>query len=84
MRILYSILMTLLIVFTPYWFYLPVMFLGIVIFPMFVEAIVFGVIVDFAYGTPMQGSFLGFTYGVTSALLVLLAVPLRRHLRLNA
>ncbi len=83
MRIFYSILILLLIIGTPFWFYLPVIFVGIVMFPFFVEAIIFGLLIDFVYGLPSGGMFLGSTYGVAGAILVYLAIPLREHLRFN-
>ena len=72
-----------LIVAAPYWVYLPAIILGIIFFPLYIEAIFFGLLVDVVYGRPDAG-LLGFPFGIIAAVLVFLAVPLREHLRFNA
>ena len=76
MRPSFSIVALILILSTPYWLYLPFIFVGIVVFPLYVEAIVLGAVVDTVYG--------GFSLGITSTLLVLIALPLRKHFRFHA
>lgn len=83
MRLAFSIIAIAFIFVTPYYIYLPFIFVGIILFPLYVEAIALSLLVDILYGKT-GSSFLIFPFGVISALLVLFAAPLRENLRFNA
>lgn len=83
-RVLYVILSFFLVLYAPYWIYLPALFLGIIIFPFFWESIFFSAFVDYYYGAhAYPGTPLAFPFAIAAALLVLLAVELKDRLRLN-
>ncbi len=82
MRTLFSIFAVLLITLTPYWIYLPVILVGIVLFPLYVEAIFFGFLIDTLYGSG-EGFLFGFVFAMIATLLVYFVVPFREHLRFN-
>jgi hypothetical protein len=82
-RLTTFVIALILIVTTPYWMYLPAILLGVIFFPLYIEAIFLGLLIDVVYGRPDVG-LLGFPFGIIAAALVFLAVPLREHLRFNA
>lgn len=82
MRIGFTLFALVTIFFLPYWIYLPVLALGIILFPLYLEVIVLSLLVDTIYGSPGAPLF-GYPFGIISALLVLFAAPLREHLRFN-
>jgi hypothetical protein len=76
--ILFSILVM------PYWIYVPVLFIGIFIFPFFWEAIILGFLIDIAHGSGIEGlpSFVSpFAFSALVSLIILL--PVRKRLRAN-
>lgn len=82
MRLIFFLICFGLVIVAPFWVYVPVVLVGVVVFPFFVEAIILGALVDVLYG---DGRFLfGFTFTLLSAVVVYFAVPLREHLRFNA
>lgn len=84
MRIAASLFILIIILITPYWVYFPAVVLGIVIFPFYIEAIIFGLLIDELYGTVHSTFIMSFPFGMIAALLVLVAHPLRERLRFNA
>jgi len=83
MRIIFSITLLIIILSAPAWVYLPLIFLGIVLFPMYLEAIVLGVVIDMAYGGTQSIFFTKFAFGIGIALLVYLFAPIRSYLRFS-
>lgn len=83
MRIFFLIISLVLFFSAPYWAYIPFMLVGIILFPLYLEAVVFGLLIDTAYGGHVN-FLLGLPFGIAAAVLVLLAVPLRESLRFNA
>jgi hypothetical protein len=75
MRILFNIIALGLVLVTPFWIYLPALVLGVIVFPLYLEAIIFAELVDVLY----TGSFV-----MIAALCVMAAAPLREHVRFNA
>ena len=81
-RILYDCLSFFLFLYAPYWLYLPVIFLGIMIFPIFWEGILFSLLVDYFYGPHTHsGSLFAFPFGITASLLILALIPLKERMR---
>lgn len=83
MRITAFILITFLVITAPYYVYLPAILIGIVFFPFYLEAVLFGVMIDVVYGSP-NAMLLGFPFAILASALVLFAVRLRGYLRFNA
>ncbi len=84
MRILVLIISLSLILIGPYWLYLPAIIIGIIFFPLYLEAIPLALLVDVLYGQVGSGLAWGFPFGMIAALAVFLASPLREYLRFNA
>lgn len=76
MRITYTLGTLFFIFISPYWLYVPLIAIGIVIFPFYLEAIGLALAADIFYGhlffTPI------------AAIIIVFAIPLREHLRFNA
>ena len=72
------------ILFLPYWVYLPLLVLAIVIFPFYWEAILFALFIDavFGEGTAFNSSFI-FSTTSLALILVIASIPMRERLRLN-
>ena len=74
-RVLGSTVVLISILVLPFWIYLPILFIAIVIFPFFWEGILFALLVDTVYGS-----------GIETALYALVALvvflPIRESLRL--
>lgn len=83
MRIVITLFCLLLVLFAPYWMYFPAIIICIIFFPLYVEAIALGLLIDVLYGRQLSLAF-AFPFGMIAALLVLLAAPLREYIRFNA
>lgn len=69
------------VIFLPYWVYLPAMFLGMIIFPFYWEAILLAFLIEVLYG---PGTVRIFSPIVLSALvLTALLLPVREKMRFN-
>ncbi|MEK7194569.1 MAG: hypothetical protein AAB660_02690 [Patescibacteria group bacterium] len=85
MRILFTLIVFLALIVTPYWIYFPLILIGIVLFPFYLEAILLGLIVDLVYGGGANSNALfGFPFGIVVAILIFFTAPLREYLRFNA
>lgn len=75
----------LLVIFAPYWLYLPAILIATVMFPLFVEGIGFGLLLDTLYRPGGDGFFLlDFPLGICATALVVLTPFVRKRLRFNA
>lgn len=84
-RILFSVCLLVLVLVAPYWIYLPVILVGVVVFPTFVEGIVVALMADALYGHSDGAIFiLNFPYALGVAVLVSFAPIIRKRLRFNA
>ena len=73
------------VIFLPYWIYLFLIALGVFVFPFYFEAIFFALLVDSIYGAPVHFGFILLSpFSLGAAILVLIMLPVREHLRLNA
>ncbi|MBX4195450.1 hypothetical protein KW796_00635 [Candidatus Parcubacteria bacterium] len=85
MRVGFTIIALILTLALPYWVYLPFIFAGVIVFPLYIEAVFLALLIDTLYGGGEYGKMLfGFPFGIVAALLVIFAAPLREHLRFNA
>ncbi|MBX4189300.1 hypothetical protein KW785_01735 [Candidatus Parcubacteria bacterium] len=84
MRSLATLFCFLLVLLTPYWMYFPAIILCIILFPLYGEGIILGLLIDVLYGRPHLGLVLDFPFGMIAGVCVLLAAPIREHLRFNA
>lgn len=84
-RIIYSFLIFLCLLAFPWWIYLPVIIIGTLIFPFFVEGILFSFIIDAAYHPIRENiSILNFPIALMVSLLIIFLLPLREHIRIHA
>ncbi len=65
----------------PYYIYAPALIVAIVLIPEYYEGILLGLLIDVLYGTHTMWSFLGFPFGLTAVVGIILLVPLREKLR---
>ena len=76
-RVLGSTVVLVSILVLPFWVYLPVLFIAIIIFPFFWEGILFALLVDTVYGS-------GIETALYALILLIILIPIRENLRLNA
>ncbi len=64
---------------------MPLILLGVIIFPLYIEAILFSFIIDSAYGVVSAGNiFFHFPGALISTLIIIVLIPLREKIRLHA
>jgi hypothetical protein len=81
-RILYDIFIFFLILHAPFWLYLPALVIGIIIFPLYWEAVPFAAFIDFFYGPHTHmGSVFAYPFGLSAAVLVAIFAPIKERLR---
>ena len=73
-RIFGSVVVLVSILVLPFWIYIPVLFIAIIIFPFFFEGILFAFLIDILYGSGIETAL-----SVLAVLIILL--PLRGSLR---
>ena len=76
-RVLGSTVVLISILVLPFWIYLPILFIAIIIFPFFWEGILFALLVDTIYGS-------GIETALYALILLIILIPIRENLRLNA
>ncbi|MSR87578.1 MAG: hypothetical protein EXS69_00150 [Candidatus Zambryskibacteria bacterium] len=83
-RNLSSLALFLAIIFLPYWIYLPLLLVAVIIFPLYWEGILFGFFIDILYGRGVTAfpSLLSPIAFITVILIIVL-LPLRERLRFN-
>lgn len=83
-RNIVTIILCLFILSFPYWVYVPLLVVGIVIFPFYFEAILLAFIIDVLYGTRAYIGFsFVFPFASIVALLVVMVLPVRRYFRID-
>jgi len=66
----------------PYWIYIPILYIAIVLFPFFWEGILFTFLINIIYGNGIDISFSLIPPSALSVLVILtILLPLRRRLR---
>jgi len=81
-RTLGSIIILISILVLPYWIYIPVLFIGIILFPFFWESILFAFLIDVLYGQGIKIFSPSISLLTLSILIALIALmPLRERLR---
>lgn len=72
------------IIFLPYWFYLPLLLVGVVVFPFFWEGIMLALLVDLLYGWGVSFSNQFFSpIAFVVILLLIILLPLRERIRIH-
>jgi len=85
MRLISVFIAAVLVIFAPWWLYMPAIFLLIVYFDFFVEGIVLAALIDIWYGKELfHGLLFGFPFTISAIILVSASVFVRAKLRLNA
>lgn len=83
-RTLYTIFVFFLIIYAPYWLYIPAILFGIIIFPVYTESIVLSLIIDYFYGPHIHtGSLFSYPFAITAALIVLASIQLKERFRFS-
>lgn len=81
-RILGSVLVLICVITLPYWIYIPVLFISIILFPFFWEGLLFAFLIEAVHGSGMDipsSLFSPLALSVFFALVILL--PIRKSLR---
>jgi hypothetical protein len=70
------------IIILPYWVYVPVLFVAIVLIPFFWEGIVLGFLIDVLYGSGVEAfpSFVS-PFALAALIGVIIMLPVRNYLR---
>jgi len=81
-RLTGSLIVFLSILIFPYWIYIPVLCVAVIVFPFFWEGILLAMFIDFIYGSGIE-SFSALLFSVSFYILILLIllVPLRTRIR---
>jgi len=81
-RLILSLVLLFLILFTPYYLYLLALVLAVVFVPFFWEVVILGFLIDVLYGPYSHiGLSFKFPVGITALILVVLLLPIRERLR---
>ena len=71
------------IIFLPYWVYLPVLLGAIIVFPLYWEALVASLLVDFLYGSGVPLWPIGFSTSLCVLVALIILMPLRDRIRIH-
>ncbi len=83
-RLVALLMLLLAIIFLPYWVYLPLLLAAILVFPVFWEGILFGLLIDVLYGWGVTAWPSLISPAALSALvLVIILLPVRERLRFH-
>lgn len=84
-RLLGTIIVFIAVVAFPYWIYIPVLIVAILMFPFYWEGIIFAFLIDVLYGSfSHTGISFAFPFAIGASILVLALLPLRERIRFNA
>lgn len=84
-RIFASAFVLVSILFLPYWIYLPLVFIVVIVFPIYWEGILLALLIDVLH----KGAFNGigdifYSFGFYTLLAIIVFIPLRERLRYHA
>lgn len=84
-RLITNIIVLLCIVALPYWVYFPILIIALIVLPFYWEGILFAFLIDVLYGNNVHQelSFV-FPLAIYTSVFVLILIPLRERIRLNA
>ena len=82
-RLLTSGIILFAVLFLPYWVYLPLIFISMVLFPLFAEAVIFGLLIDVLYGYGVTGVLIA-PFGLGTLVVLLIIIPIRERFRFYA
>ena len=84
-RLLISLPVLLVIIFLPYWVYLPLLLAGLVLIPLYWEGLILAFLIDVLYGSAAHpGISFNFTFALVSLIIILIMIPIRKRLRIHA
>ena len=84
-RFLISVPVLLSIIFLPYWVYLPLLLVALVVVPLYWEGMILGFLMDVLYGSAIHpGISFNFTFALLSLMIILIMIPLRERIRIHA
>jgi hypothetical protein len=84
-RIVSTIIVLIAISAFPYWIYIPLLFLAIILFPFYWEGIIMAFLIDVLYGGYSHaGISFVYPFAIFASVLVLLALPIRDRIRIHA
>lgn len=76
-RIIFNIILFLAVFYTPWWIVVALAFIGVFMWPLYLEILFFGILLDILYGA--STSPLGGLYGILGAVAILVAVSYARR-----
>ncbi len=81
-RLTGTLIVFLSILILPYWVYIPVLCIAVIVFPFFWEGILLALFIDFVYGGGIE-SFSSFPFTISFYILIFLIIliPLRTRIR---
>ncbi len=82
-RALVLVILIVLILTAPYWIYVPLLIIALVLVPVFWEGIMLTFLIDTIYATPPTVWY-DFPHAFLACALVLATIPLRKMVRINA
>ncbi len=83
-RIIGLIIILIAILILPYWIYIPILFMAILVFPFFGEAIIFVLLINTMYGDGIKiTKLLVSPLFISVVLTIIIMLPLRERLRFN-
>jgi len=83
-RALGSAIVLVSIIVLPYWFYIPALFVAIILFPFFWEGILFVFLINVLYGNGMEIlPLLVSPFAILVLVVLIILLPLRERLRLH-
>jgi hypothetical protein len=80
-RIFFDIVVFLSVILLPWWIWLPGILAGIVLFPQYIEGVILATLADVLYGAGVHPLVYSFPFGMISAILVIISVPIRERFR---
>ncbi len=81
-RIFGSIVVLVSILVLPFWIYIPVLFIAIIVFPFFFEGILFALLIDVIYGSGIEAfPSLISPFALSALVLLIILLPIRESLR---
>ena len=83
-RIISSIVVLLSILLLPYWIYVPLLVVAIIMFPFFWEGILYGFLIEILYGGSTTAlALLSSPFAILALVLILILPPIRARIRSN-
>jgi hypothetical protein len=82
-RAISIILLFILVIFAPYWMYLPALALALIYFPFFWEGIVLALFVDVLFGFDTANFLKQYPFSLSACIILIVLPYVKKRLRLN-